>query len=270
MKSPIKASRSRRFHLRVALFLMAVLVVAAVVLSLYRREVVTPRRVLWDYEYAKSIGPKAFRTALIKNLIYPWGNSHDACLALKSGADDSMIPYLLVQLFWWRSQTKGDLMSCVQAHCIGALEAHTLADAGVEFSDWYRWWKEHPGEGRVVTYYENGAQRTVSEWRDGRRHGPATKWREDGSVEAQWRFEDGLKVEEKVFGENGRLMMHMESQFAKDRTHALHLTKWFYENGSKRMEWEEARGECLRFEMWAIDGEQLTDKGCNLEPPLHH
>ncbi len=59
-------------------------------------------------------------------------------------------------------------------------------------------------EGRAESWYANGQKQAESHWREGREHGSVRTWREDGRLESEAEFADGVRQERFAFASQRR------------------------------------------------------------------
>jgi hypothetical protein len=77
-------------------------------------------------------------------LLMPWAAPHDEFLYLgnRGYGDLDSVPALLLGLRWQAETEPDGVMDCTKAHCLDALCRITGHNAGVNYSDWRRWWDE--------------------------------------------------------------------------------------------------------------------------------
>jgi hypothetical protein len=73
---------------------------------------------------------------------FPWGDPHDAFITLIEDGDASSIPALLTGLRWQPDTPPGGAMICTKLHCLKALRRITGHNAGLNYSDWRKWWDD--------------------------------------------------------------------------------------------------------------------------------
>jgi antitoxin component YwqK of YwqJK toxin-antitoxin module len=59
-------------------------------------------------------------------------------------------------------------------------------------------------EGRAESWYASGQKQAESHWREGREHGSVRTWREDGRLESEAEFADGVRQERFAFASERR------------------------------------------------------------------
>ena len=85
------------------------------------RAVVGPNRLLSDPQFLQRASQSELRRTAHDVLRYPYGNDHDACLALLRVGDATSVPYLQRAIRRQQGKTPG-LMECTEAHCREALD----------------------------------------------------------------------------------------------------------------------------------------------------
>jgi antitoxin component YwqK of YwqJK toxin-antitoxin module len=109
--------------------------------------------------------------------------------------------------------------------------------------------------GPARAYYDGGAVRTESTWRDGQLHGPFTEYHRDGKPAARGAYRDGEKDGPwVVFYEGGQ----KEEEVSFDRgVKSGRFVSW-WRQGKKRTEGRFCAGlQCGRWASWSEDGAEL-------------
>ena len=125
----------------VAIALGAVTVAAAILYT----QCWIPNRKLMDMAWHEQAGKAEQVRVAHQVLRFPWGNHHDAFIIILRDGGPESVPYLISALRWQRHTAADGMMVCTKACCLEALRRITGHDAGNNYSDWARWWKEKNG-----------------------------------------------------------------------------------------------------------------------------
>lgn len=89
------------------------------------------------------VDPTQLREVCHRVISTPWGNAHDAFIALAKCGDASSIPYLVRALRWQSPPFPDGNMDCQTAHCLHALYVLTGQKFGYDPARWEQWWKDN-------------------------------------------------------------------------------------------------------------------------------
>jgi hypothetical protein len=120
------------------------LILAAGVIGYF--QVWIPNQKLRDLKWFESADKTEKRCVAHQVLQFPWGNDHDAFLILAETGNPSSIPILIAALRWQEHTDNSGAMECTKGHCLQALQRLTRSNAGPNYEDWKRWWKQHKND----------------------------------------------------------------------------------------------------------------------------
>lgn len=99
-----------------------------------------PNKKINDLEWREKASIEEIRELSHKILSFPVGNHHDAFILLLGVGNKDSIPYLISALKWQEDTEKEGLMSCTKSCCLEALKKLSDHNAGINYSDWQKWW----------------------------------------------------------------------------------------------------------------------------------